>query len=85
MPHLWIISRLCGRIQASPYIPSRERLQHVEAVLQLLSVMTEDSRFQDVLYDQNGSGGGVNNMCDVLDRVETRGSLMLFMGKGDRS
>ncbi len=55
------------------YIPSRDKLQHVEAVLQLLSVMTEDNRFEDVLNESNYSGGGVNNMCDVLDRVEARG------------
>jgi hypothetical protein len=55
------------------YIPSRDKLQHVEAVLQLLSVMTEDNRFEDVLYESDGSGGGVNNMCDVLDRVEAKG------------
>ena len=56
------------------YVPSREKLQHVEAVLQLLSVMTEDTRFEEVLNQEDGSDrGGVNNMCDVLDRVEARG------------
>lgn len=56
------------------YIPSREKLQHVEAVLQLLSVMTEDTRFEEVLNETDGSDeGGVNNMCDVLDRVEAKG------------
>ncbi len=55
------------------YTPSREKIQHVEAVLQLLSVMTEDNRFEDVLNEPYGSEGGVNNMCDVLDRVEARG------------
>ena len=56
------------------YVPSREKLQHVEAVLQLLSVMTEDTRFEEVLNQEDSSGrGGVNNMCDVLDRVEARG------------
>ena len=56
------------------YVPSRETLQHVEAVLQLLSVMTEDTRFEEVLNQDDGSDqGGVNNMCDVLDRVEAKG------------
>lgn len=56
------------------YVPGREKLQHVEAVLQLLSVMTEDTRFEEVLNQDDGSDqGGVNNMCDVLDRVEARG------------
>ena len=54
------------------YIPSREKLQHVEAVLQLLSVMTQDNRFEEVL-NQNDTKSEVTNMCEVLDRVEARG------------
>ena len=56
------------------YIPSREQLQHVEAVLQLLNVMTKDRRFEEVITQSEGSHqGGVNNMCEFLDRVEARG------------
>lgn len=58
------------------YIPSREMLKHVEAVLGLLSVMTGDTRFEDVLNESGGSdNGGVTSMCDVLDRVEARGEI----------
>ena len=39
----------------------------------MLSVMTKDKRFEDVLNQEDGIEGGVNNMCDVLDRVEERG------------
>ena len=36
--------------------------------------MTEDTRFEEVLNQDDGSDqGGVNNMCDVLDRVEAKG------------
>jgi hypothetical protein len=53
------------------YIPSSERLQHVEAVLQLLSIMTDDTRFEDVLNQKDYyHEGGVHNMCEWLDRVE---------------
>ena len=57
------------------YIPSREEIDHVEAVLQLLRIMTDDSRFEDVLNKGDGaeSEGGIHNMCEVLDRVEARG------------
>ena len=55
------------------YVPSRAKMQHVEAVLQLLSVMTGDYRFEDVLNDPDGPEGGISTMCDVLDRVEARG------------
>ena len=59
--------------RSGDYLPSREKLEHVEAVLQLLSVMTKDSRFEDVLNQEEESERRVNNMCDVLDRVEARG------------
>lgn len=56
------------------YVPGKEKIDHVEAVLQLLSVMTGDTRFEDVLNeDEEETQGGVENMCDVLDRVEARG------------
>lgn len=53
------------------YKPSPERLCHVEAVLQLLSVMTDDTRFEDVLNQKEIiREGGVHNMNEWLDRVE---------------
>ena len=57
------------------YVPGREELDHVEAVLQLLSVMTDDRRFEDVLNDSEEPRGGVRTMCDVLDRVEAKGRV----------
>ena len=50
-----------------------ETLKHVEAVLQLMSVMTQDTRFEKVLKWEKGPEGGVHNMCEVLDRVEAIG------------
>ena len=60
------------------YIPSREEIDHVEAVLQLLRIMTDDSRFEDVLNEEDGteSEGGIHNMCEVLDRVEAKGKAI---------
>ena len=54
------------------YTPSPEKLDHVQATLQLLSVMTKDHRFEEA-YNGSVEEGGVQNMCDVLDRVEKRG------------
>ena len=61
--------------RSGDYIPSREEIKHVEAVLQLLSIMTDDTRFEDVLNKEDGEEGtgGVNTMCEFLDRVEARG------------
>ena len=54
--------------------PSSQDLTHVQETLQLLSIMTNDNRFEEA-YNTNTDGqkGGPHNMCDVLDKVENRG------------
>ena len=56
------------------YIPSSQDLTHVQETLQLLSIMTNDNRFEEA-YNTNTDGqkGDPRNMCDVLDKVENRG------------
>ena len=56
------------------YFPSSQDLTHVQETLQLLSIMTNDNRFEEA-YNTNTDGqkGGPRNMCDVLDKVESRG------------
>ena len=46
----------------------------LQETLQLLSIMTNDNRFEEA-YNTNTDGqkGGPRNMCDVLDKVENRG------------
>ena len=58
--------------ESGDYVPSPERLEHVQATLQLLSVMTRDHRFEEV-YNESADKGEVRNMCEVLDRVELKG------------
>ena len=53
------------------YTPTKTEIKHVEAVLQLLSVMEHDDRFVETIYSEDG--GKVKNMCDVLDIAEQRG------------
>ena len=53
----------------SNYIPSKEIMTHVDAVLKIMTVLTKDKRFEEV---QN-SGKEVRTMCEVLDRVEEKG------------
>ena len=53
------------------YRPEPVEFTHIQETLQLLSVMTGDHRFEEVM-DKNGKGGP-HNMCEVLDRVESRG------------
>lgn len=53
------------------YTPDSREIKHVQETLQLLSVMTNDNRFEEAYYDH--AEGGPQNMCDVLDRVENKG------------
>ena len=56
------------------YVPSSQDLTHVQETLQLLSIMTNDHRFEDAYNTSTDDRkGGLRNMCDVLDKVENRG------------
>ena len=55
------------------YIPDSQEIKHVEETMQLLSVMTQDYRFEEAYNDSEE--GGIHNMCDVLDRVENKGRI----------
>ena len=51
------------------YVPSKETIQHVQEVLQLMAVLSGDSRFEEVNQGERSE----TNMCEFLDRVEARG------------
>lgn len=56
------------------YVPSSQELTHVQETLQLLSIMTNDNRFEEAYNTTTDSKkGGTRNMCEVLDKVENRG------------
>ena len=54
------------------YEPSQEVMKHVDAVLKLMSVLTQDDRFEEM---QNGAQGEVKTMCEVLDRAIDKGRI----------
>lgn len=53
------------------YHPSKETIKHVDATLKLMSVLTDDVRFEEVIQELSGKGG--TSMCTVLDRIENKG------------
>lgn len=53
------------------YVPSEQTIDHVQATLQLLSIMGNDERFEEA-YNE-GREGGLKNMSEVLDRIENKG------------
>ena len=46
-------------------------MQHVDETLKLMSVLTDDRRFEEVIEELPGKGG--TSMCTVLDKVENKG------------
>lgn len=52
------------------YKPTKEEFCHVDEILKLMSVLTDDERF---IVAQNQKEGGAKNMCEVLDKVENEG------------
>ena len=54
------------------YVPEPCVLKHVQETLQLLSVMSNDHRFEDI-YNERVKEGDIQTMCDVLDRIEEKG------------
>ncbi len=46
-------------------------MKHVQGLLQLMVVMTQDNCFEDVY--SSDMERGTTTMCEVLDRVENRG------------
>lgn len=67
-----IVARFfCEKRRNKDYIPNdRTVIKHVDEVLKLLSVMTGDNRYEEILLYK---GKGVTNMCDVAERLENKG------------
>ncbi len=53
------------------YIPSKETLEHVREVFDLMSVIAGDARFEEAYSEERSD----TNMCEFLDRVEARGII----------
>lgn len=55
------------------YVPSKENFKHVDEILKLFRILTDDSRFEEV--QNNSDEGGARNMCEALDRAENKGRI----------
>ena len=53
------------------YIPPRQTIEHVDAVLKLMSALTRDHRFEETQSEFRK--GEAVTMLSVLDKVEARG------------
>ena len=53
------------------YVADKKSIGHIEELLMLMSAMTGDKRFEEIIDEANTKE--VVNMCEVLDIVEARG------------
>ena len=53
------------------YVADKKSIAHIEELLMLMSAMTGDKRFEEIIDEANTKE--VVNMCEVLDIVEARG------------
>ena len=61
------------------YVPPRQTIEHVDAVLKLMSALTRDHRFEETQSEFRK--GEAVTMLSVLDKVEARG-IQLGEAKG---
>ena len=64
------------------YAAPETEIRHVHELLQLMSVMTQDNRFEDAYCRE--MEGRATTMCEVLDRIENRG-IQKGIQKGEDS
>ena len=75
----WIVADYFVQMRKNKdYVPSKHTIEHVDAVLKLMSAITGDSRFEVAQNEHNIKGRGLS-MCEVLDKVEKRGSFEMLL------
>ena len=58
-------------VQIRGYVSNdKTEFAHTDEVLKLMSLLTDDNRYEVTL---NSEGGKPKNMCEMLDRVEAKG------------
>ena len=68
----WILADYLYQMRVSKnYVADKKSIGHIEELLMLMSAMTGDKRFEEIIDEANTKE--VVNMCEVLDIVEARG------------
>ena len=55
------------------YVPSKEKITHVDALLKLMSVLCKDNRYENAVADLNLNEKEGLHMCEILDKFIARG------------
>ena len=65
------------------YVPSREKIKHVNEILTLMSVLTHNEKFEEAQLPLPKNGGGIN-MYDAFAQIETKGfNAGILKGKAE--
>ena len=68
----WILADYLYQMRVNKnYVADKSSIGHIEELLMLMSAMTGDKRFEEIIDEANAKE--VVNMCEVLDIVEARG------------
>ena len=68
----WILADYLYQMRVNRnYVADKKSIGHIEELLMLMSAMTGDKRFEEIIDEANTKE--VVNMCEVLDIVEARG------------
>ena len=68
----WILAGYLYQMRVNRnYVADKKSIGHIEELLMLMSAMTGDKRFEEIIDEANTKE--VVNMCEVLDIVEARG------------
>ena len=68
----WILADYLYQMRVNKnYVADKRSIGHIEELLMLMSAMTGDKRFEEIIDEANTKE--VVNMCEVLDIVEARG------------
>lgn len=54
------------------YVPNTKKIRHVDSMLKLMSVLTNDDRYTEYIRSDETNKEGLS-MCEVLDKVEAKG------------
>ena len=69
----WFVADYFWQIKNNKeYTPSKKEMNHACAVLQMMSAMTGDKRFEESYNDVINEGRS-KNMCEFLDKLEAKG------------
>ena len=61
------------------YVPSKATIKHVDAVLKLMTALTGDPGFEDIINETSAEERRSMTMCEVLDKARKEGKFEIIL------